>query len=124
MSAAGPHGVTLATVHVELWSQAVSDVIAPRPDGEVVRQLDSSRSLSSEYVDMHLDGTGVRTWSLPDRQAIFTSSACEPAHARAFLALEDTHPDPRPERARDLLHLMLARRGRQSSLSGTLTPTR
>ena len=124
MTAAGPHGVTLATVHVELWSQAVSDVIASRPDGEVERQRDFSRSLSSEFVDMHLEGTGVRTWCLPDRQAIFMSSACEPAHARAFLALEDTHPDPRPERARDLLNLMLARRGRDSSMGGSLIPVR
>ena len=124
MSAPGPHGVTLATVHVELWSQAVSDVIATRPDREVERQRDSSRSLSSEFVDMHLGGTGLQTWSLPGRQSVFVSSACELDHARAFLALEDTHPVPRPERARDLLRLMLARRGREASLSGALTPDR
>ena len=108
MSAAGPQGVSLASVHIELWSQAVSDVIAPSLEGEVGRPSDAARSPSSEYVELHLEGTGIRPWSLPDRQSVFMSSACEPAHARAYLALEDTDTDPRPERARDLLHLMLA----------------
>ena len=40
---------------------------------------------------------------------MFVSSACERNNARAFLALEDTHPDPLPKRARELLHLMLMR---------------
>ena len=107
MSAFGPQGVTLASVHIELWSQAVSGAVASNT-GQGGRQPDAARSPSTEYVDVHLDGTGVRTWSLPDRQAVFLSSACEPAHARAYLALEDTDPDPRPERTRELLHLMLA----------------
>ena len=124
MTAVGPKGVTLATVHIRLWSQAVSDVIGPDPNDEVVRQRNFFRSLSSEFVDLHLEGTGIRTWSLPDRQAIFLSSACEPDHARAYVVLEDTDPEPCPDRVRNLLHLMLARRDRESSQSGVLTPPR
>ena len=108
MSAAGPQGVTLASVHIDLWNEAVSDVIAPSLEGEVGRPSDAARSPSSEYVDMHLEGTGIRTWGLPGRHSVFMSSACEPADARSYLALQDTDTDPRPERARDLLHLMLA----------------
>ena len=108
MTAAGPHGVTLASVHVGLWSEAVFRVIVPSLKEEVGRPSEPSRSPSSEYVEMHLEGTGVRPWSLPGRQAVFMSSACEPAHARTYFALLDTDSEPRPERARDLLHLMLA----------------
>ena len=107
MSAFEPQGVTLASMQIDLWSQAVSGASAPGT-GQAERKPDAARSPSSRYVDMHLEGTGVRTWSLPDRQAVFVSSACEAAHARAYLALEDTDPCPRPERARELLHLMLA----------------
>ena len=107
MSAFGPQGVTFASVHIDLWSQALSGATPPNT-GQSGRKPDAARSPSSEYVSVHLDGTGVRTWSLPDRQAVFLSSACEAAHARAYLALEDTDACPRPERARELLHLMLA----------------
>ena len=107
MSAFAPACVTFASVSIDLWSQAVSGVLAPNT-GQAGRHPDATRSPSSEYVDVHLDGTGVRTWSLPDRQAVFLSSACEAAHARAYLALEDTDHNPCPERARELLHLMLA----------------
>ena len=100
--------MTLASVHIDLWNEAVSDVIAPSLEGEVGRPSDAARSPSSEYVDMHLEGTGIRTWGLPGRHSVFMSSACEPADARSYLALQDTDTDPRPERARDLLHLMLA----------------
>lgn len=116
MSAFAPQGVTLASVHVDLWSQALSDTFTPSK-GRAGSPPDAARSPSSEYVDMHLDGTGIRSWSLPDRQAVFVSSACEPDHARAFLALEDTDPRPRPERARELLHFMLERAQRQSDRS-------
>ena len=107
MSAAGPQGVTLASVHIDLWSEAVFGVVAPSLEGEAGRPSDASCSPSSKYVEMHLEGTGIRPWSPPGRQAVFMSSACEPAHARAYFALEDTDTDPRPERIRDLLHLML-----------------
>ena len=107
MSAFAPPGVTLASVHIDLWGQALSDAFASSA-GHTGSSPDPARSPSSEYVVMHLEGTGVWTWSLSGRQAVFVSSACEPAHARAFLVLEDTDTDPRPERARELLHLMLA----------------
>ena len=107
MTAAAPNGITLASVHVDLWGQALSDAFASSAE-QAGSPCDAALSPSSQYVDMHLDGTGIRLWSLPSRQAVFVSSACEPDHARAFLALEDTHIDPRPERTRELLHLMLA----------------
>ena len=116
MSAFAPQGVTLASVHVDLWSQALSDTFTPIK-GRAGSPPDAARSPSSEYVDMHLDGTGIRSWSLPGRQSVFVSTACEPAHSRAFLALEDTDPDPRPERARELLRFMLARARRLSDQS-------
>ena len=108
MSAAGPQGVTLASVHIDLWSEAVFRVIAPNPMAEVRRPSEPSRSSSSELLEMHLEGTGVRPWRLPGRQSVFMGSACEPPHARAYLVVQDTNPDPRPERTRALLHLMLA----------------
>ena len=108
MTAAGPNGITLASVHIGLWGQAVADTFAVGAEGQGTLPCDAGLSPSSQYVDMHLEGTGIRPWSLPGRQAVVVSSACELDHARAFLALEDTDTDPRPERARELLHLMLA----------------
>ena len=116
MSAFAPHGVTLASVHIDLWSQALSDTFT-RSKGQAGSPPDAARSPSSEYVARHLEGTRIRSWSLPGRQSVFVSTACEPAHSRAFLALEDTDPDPRPEPARELLHFMLARAQRLSDRS-------
>ena len=116
MSAFAPQGVTLASVHIDLWSQALSDTFTPSK-GQAGSPPDAARSPSSEYVARHLEGTRIRPWSLPGRQAEFASTACEPAHARVFLALEDTDPDPRPEPARELLHFMLARAQRLSDRS-------
>ena len=107
MTAAAPHGITLASVHIDFWAQALSDAFASSP-GKARGPFDATFSPSSQCVHAHLEGTGIRSWSLPGRQAVFVSSACEPDHARAFLALEDTDADPRPERTRELLHLMLA----------------
>ena len=107
MSAFAPQGVTLGSIHIDLWGQALSDAPAPSA-GRAGSPRDAAPSPSSEYVARHLEGTRIRSWSLPGRQAVFVSTACEPAHSRAFLALEDTDPDPRPERARELLHFMLA----------------
>ena len=107
VSAAGPRGVTLASVRIDVWGQAVSHAFAASK-GQATTPPDGTRSPSSEYVDAHLGGTGVRPWGLPGRQSVFMSSACEPEDARAYLALEDTDTDPRPERVRKLLHLILA----------------
>ena len=106
MSAFTPPGVTFASVHVDPWGHAVSDFLA-RSTGKAKSAPSISRSPSSQYLNMHLLGTGIRPWSLPERQAVFMSSACDLADARAYLALEDTDPDPRPERPRELLHLLL-----------------
>ena len=108
MSAFAPQGVTLVSVHVDLWGQALSDAPVPSA-GRAGSPRYAARSPSSEYVARHLEGTRIRSWNVPGRQVVFMSTACEPDHARVFLALEDTDPDPRPERARELLHFMLTR---------------
>ena len=113
MSAFAPPGVTLASVHIDLWGRAISNAFASSA-GQARNPRDAGLSPSSQYVDIHLEGTGIRSWSLPGCQAVFVSTACEPAHSRAFLALEDTDTDPRPERARESLHFMLATARRQS----------
>ena len=108
MTTAGPNGITLASVHIDLWGQAIADTFAVSAEGQGTLPCDAGLSPSSQYVDMHLDGTGLRPWSLHGHQTVFVSAACEPDQARAFLAVEDTDPDPCPERTRELLHLMLA----------------
>ena len=51
MSAAGPQGVTLASVHIDRWHEAVSDVIAASLEGAAARPSHAARSPSCEYVD-------------------------------------------------------------------------
>ena len=63
------------------------------------------RSATYAHVLIHLDGTAVRLWNLPDRVCEFGTASRDPAIDRA---LEDTSEDPRPETARMLLRLMLA----------------
>ena len=66
------------------------------------------RRATYAHVLIHLDGTAVRPWSLPDRVYAFGTASRDPAIDRVFVALEDTSEDPRPETARTLLRLMLA----------------
>ena len=66
------------------------------------------RRATYSHVLVHLDGTAVRPWSLPDRVYAFGTASRDPAIDRVFVALEDTSEDPRPETACSLLRLMLA----------------
>ena len=66
------------------------------------------RSPTYAHVLIHLDGSAVRPWCLPDRVGVFGSASKNPAIDRVFVALEDTSADPRPDTARPLLRLMLA----------------
>ena len=67
-----------------------------------------AKSATYAHVLIHLDGSAVRPWSLPDRVCAFGTTSRDPAIDRAFIALEDTSGNPRPETARTLLRLMLA----------------
>ena len=57
---------------------------------------------------MHLEGTSVAPWSVPDRPCVFRTARSDPDHLRVYVALEDTAEPPSHETARALLHLMLA----------------
>ena len=107
MTACGPEGHTLANVHPEPLRDAMR---AQRPS--IMERMESlpepMRSATYAHMLIHLDGSAVRPWSLPDRVCAFGTASRDPAIDRVFIALEDTSEDPRPETARTLLRLMLA----------------
>ena len=57
---------------------------------------------------MHLEGSSVQPWSLPDRSCVFGTTITDLHWKRTYIALRDTAEDPNPETTRSLLRLMLA----------------
>ena len=107
MTACGPDGLALANIHPEPLLAAMR--AERRSITERMATLaEPARSAAHAHVLMHLDGSAVRPWSLPDRPCAFATKSADPAVARVFVALEDTSADPRPETVRTLLRLMLA----------------
>lgn len=107
MSAFAPDGLVLANIHPEPLRDAMRE--QRRSVAERLAALpESMRSATHAHVLVHLDGSAVRPWSVPDRVCAFATSCNDPAIERVFVALEDTSEDPRPETARTLLRLMLA----------------
>ena len=107
MTACGPDGIVLANIHPEPLHDATR--AQRRSIAERMATLpEPTRSATCAHVLIHLDGSAVCPWSLPDRVCAFATKSANPAIARVFVALEDTSGDPRPETARALLRLMLA----------------
>ena len=107
MTACGPEGLALANVHPEPLRDAMRG--QRRSIAERMATLaEHARSPTYAHVLIHLDGTTVHPWCLPDRVCAFGTASRDPEIDRVFVALEDTSEDPRPETARALLRLMLA----------------
>ena len=107
MTACGPEGLVLANVHPEPLRDAMR---AQRQS--IVERMESlpepMRSATHAHVLIHLDGSAVRPWSLPDRVCAFGTASRDPEIDRVFVSLQDTSAEPRPETTRTLLRLMLA----------------
>ena len=107
MMAMAPEGVSLASIHHEPWVDALRqslDVVMARM-GE---QPEGVASRSHAYVQMHLEGSSVEPWSLPDRPCVFATAMSDPHDKRVFVALSDTAENPNPDTTGGLLRLMLA----------------
>ena len=71
-------------------------------------QPPGSGSRSHAYVELHLEGSSVEPWSLPERSCVFGTLVTDPEWKRVYVVLKDTSKDPSPETTRTLLRLMLA----------------
>ena len=72
------------------------------------RSRPGSGSQSHAYVEMHLEGSSVEPWSLPERSCVFGTLVTDPEWKRVYVVLRDTADKPNPETARTLLRMMLA----------------
>ena len=104
-AAFAPDGVVLASI----GGAPLRDAIRAHGASVLERMAalaESAQTAAHAYVALHLEGSTVRPWSLPDRSCAFASA--DPGADRVFVALQDTAGDPQPETARTLLRLMLA----------------
>ena len=107
MTVMTPEGLCLASIHEEPWKEGFRerhDLVRKR----MKTQPDGTGSRSHAYVEMHLEGTSVRPWSLPERSCVFGTLVTDPDWTRVYVVLRDTAREPDPETARALLRLMLA----------------
>ena len=107
MTAVAPEGLVLASLRPE----PLRDAMRAQRQSVVERMAvlsEPMRSPTHAHVLIHLDGSTVRPWSLPDRTCAFGTPTGDPAIDRVYVALEDTAEAPRPETARTLLRMMLA----------------
>ena len=107
MTAVTPDGLSLASIHDEPWKGAFRDSF----DSVMERmrtQPPASGSRSHGYVEMHLEGTSVEPWSLPERSCVFGTLVTDPEWKRVYVVLKNTAKDPSPETTGTLLRLMLA----------------
>ena len=107
MTATVPEGVSLASVHHEPWGDAVRESL----DAVMARMGERPQargSRSHAYAQMHLEGSSVEPWSLPDRPCVFATAMSDPHCKRVFVALSNTAGGPNPETMSGLLRLMLA----------------
>ena len=107
LAAAVPEGLSLASVHNESWTDALRESLGAVMQ-RMSEQTDGHGSRSHTYVEMHLEGSSVQPWSLPDRSCVFGTTITDPHWKRTYIALRDTAEDPNPETTRSLLRLMLA----------------
>ena len=107
MTAVTPEGLSLASIHDEPWKDAFREAL----DSVMARmrtQPDGTGSRSHAYVAMHLEGSSVKPWSLPERSCVFGTLVTDPEWKRVYVVLTDTAEPPNPETARARLRLMLA----------------
>ena len=107
MTAVTPDGLSLASIHDEPWKDAFRESF----DSVMERmrtQPPKSGSRSHAYVELHLEGTSVEPWSLPERSCVFGTLVDDPEWKRVYVVLKDTAEKPNPETTRTLLRLMLA----------------
>ena len=107
LAAAVPEGLSLASVHNEPWTDALRESLGAVMQ-RMSEQTEGHGSRSHTYVEMHLEGSSVQPWSLPDRSCVFGTTITDPYCKRTYIALRDTAEDPNPETTRSLLRLMLA----------------
>ena len=106
MTAIGPEGRVFASIHPEPLRDAMRET---RPTiVERMRGAPEHGSATHAYVEMHLEGTPVRPWSLAGRACAFGSASDDPQAQRVFVALHDASAEPAPETARTLLRWMLS----------------
>ena len=60
------------------------------------------------FVPIHLEGSAVRPWCMPDRVCAFGARSRNPSIDRVYVVLHDTSGDAHAETARTLVRLMLA----------------
>ena len=107
LAAAVPEGLSLASVHNEPWTDALRESLGAVMQ-RMSEQTEGHGSRSHTYVEMHLKGSSVQPWSLPDRSCVFGTTITDPHWKRTYIALRDTAEDPNSETTRSLLRLMLA----------------
>ena len=56
----------------------------------LTEQTEGHGSRSHTYVEMHLEGSSVQRWSLPDRSCVFGTTITDPHWKRTYIALRDT----------------------------------
>ena len=69
---------------------------------------DGTGSRSHAYVAMHLEGSAVRPWSLPERSCVFGSLVTDLEWKRVYVVWRDTAEQPIRETTQARLHLMPA----------------
>ena len=107
MTASTAEGLSLASIHDEPWKDAFResfDAVMER----MRTQPPASGSRSHAYVELHLEGSAVEPWSLPERSCVFGTLVNDADWIRVYVVLKDTAEKPNPQTARTLLRLMLA----------------
>ena len=107
MTASTPEGLSLASIHDEPWKDAFRESFEAVME-RVQTQPPGSGSRSHAYVEMHLEGSSVEPWSLPERSCVFGTLVTDSEWQRVYVVLRDTADKPNPETARTLLRMMLA----------------
>ena len=107
MLAVTAEGFAVASIDPALWGAALLDAF-----DAVMRRMraqpDPSASPPHAFVALHLEGTSVAPWSVPDRPCVFRTARSDPDHLRVYVALKDTTEPPSHATTCALLHLMLA----------------
>ena len=107
MTAVTAEGLSLASIHDEPWTDAFRESLETVME-RMRTQPPGSGSRSHAYVEMHLEGSSVEPWSLPERSCVFGTLVNDPDWTRVYVVLKDTAEKPNPQTARTLLRLMLA----------------
>ena len=81
MVACGLEGRYLANIHPEPWRNAVREVLPSKSAGRQERRA-AVENRSHTYVKMHLEGSSVEPWSVPDSACVFgTANTTDPEGA-------------------------------------------